>query len=439
MVISVVGTKACNAFTTAIPSFSTSAGARISAAASTTKSTISSSTIPVTTTSSNILVKVTDCTFASKRRYFDVPIHYASSKSNNENYDEHALLNNLKRTCIKQFLTQRSFQSFMFLLTDLRDPHTSDWIERFLDTPSLLDYHGTGAFNMTKFENWDTYFIEMIQMPMERIIVQARRSQTRGRRLFNSGSRNNPYLQQDHLVEIPIDINPSSLASRIMAVREQISREFCIDLDLIRIANDQILPSYEENMKIGRRSEDERLYERTAMISLTNNMAMQDFISSPIRKGSFDLLQLLSLHESIHRVLRWYKDAGSGKEVSFVWLRDYYFDNVAEYFDGCQRYGRADDFIEGLLQAVPTIRTTGVNVKNKLVDPLSIASDILDMRSQVLMEWMHIVEHTTQDHMGLRKNILTQQAKEWTQETVDSLQVVDAAAAKDDSGMGSFE
>jgi hypothetical protein len=192
-------------------------------------------------------------------------------------------------------------------------------------------------------------------------------------------------------------------------------------------------------MKIGRRSEDEHLYERTAMISLTNNMAMQDFISSPIRKGSFDLLQLLSLHESIHRVLRWYKDAGSGKEVSFVWLRDYYFDNVAEYFDGCQRYGRADDFIEGLLQAVPTIRTTGVNVKNKLVDPLSIASDILDMRSEVLVEWMHIVEHTAQDHMGLRKNILTQQAKEWTQETVDSLQVVDAAAAKDDSGMGSFE
>lgn len=92
---------------------------------------------------------------------------------------------------------------------------------------------------MTKFENWDSYFIEMIQMPMERIIVQARRSQTKGRRLFNSGSKNNPYLQQDHLVEVPIDINPSSLASRIMAVREQISREFCIDLDLIRIANDQ--------------------------------------------------------------------------------------------------------------------------------------------------------------------------------------------------------
>jgi hypothetical protein len=174
------------------------------------------------------------------------------------------------------------------------------------------------------------------------------------------------------------------------------------------------------------------------MISLTNNMAMQDFISSPIRKGSFDLLQLLSLHESIHRVLRWYKDAGSGKEVSFVWLRDYYFDNVAEYFDGCQRYGRADDFIEGLLQAVPTIRTTGVNVKNKLVDPMSIASDILDMRSQVLLEWIHIVEHTAQDHIGLRKNILTQQAKEWRQEAVDGLQV-DVTAASTDSGMGSFE
>jgi len=163
---------------------------------------------------------------------------YASSSSSGD-YDN-ALLNNLKRTCIKQFLTQRSLQSFMYLLNDLRDPHTSDWIERFLDAPNLLDFHGTGAFNMTRFENWDSHFLELMNMPDERLIIQARRSQTQGRRLFNSGSKNNPYLQeQEHYIEVPIDIHPSSFVPRVMSVREQIAREFVIDLDLIRIFNDQ--------------------------------------------------------------------------------------------------------------------------------------------------------------------------------------------------------
>lgn len=152
---------------------------------------------------------------------------------------EKAILNNLQRTCIKQFLSQRAFQSFMFLLADLRDVHTSDWLERFLDTPNLLQFHGTGAFNMTRFETWDSYFLELQKCPKDKIIVQARRSQAHGRRLFNSGSKNNPYLQKDFLTEIEIDIDPPSLVPRIIAVREQIGKELSIDVDLIRIHSDQ--------------------------------------------------------------------------------------------------------------------------------------------------------------------------------------------------------
>jgi len=93
---------------------------------------------------------------------------------------------------------------------------------------------------MTRFENWDSHFLELMNMPDERLIIQARRSQTQGRRLFNSGSKNNPYLQeQEHYIEVPIDIHPSSFVPRVMSVREQIAREFVIDLDLIRIFNDQ--------------------------------------------------------------------------------------------------------------------------------------------------------------------------------------------------------
>ena len=115
---------------------------------------------------------------------------YAFSSGPND-YAANSLLNNVKRTCIQQFLSQRSLQSFMFLLTEVRDPHTSDWIERFLDAPSLLEYHGTGAFNMTRFDHWDTYFLEMMKLPNEIIIIEARKRGSVG-----GGSKNNPFLKQ---------------------------------------------------------------------------------------------------------------------------------------------------------------------------------------------------------------------------------------------------
>jgi hypothetical protein len=41
------------------------------------------------------------------------------------------------------------------------------------------------------------------------------------------------------MIEVPIDIDPQSLVYRIMSVREQISKEFLNDLDVVRLANDQ--------------------------------------------------------------------------------------------------------------------------------------------------------------------------------------------------------
>ena len=111
----------------------------------------------------------------------------------NDGYEE-ALLKNEKRTCIQHFLSQRSFQSFMTLLTELKDPHTSDWIERYLNASSLIDYHGTGALNMTRFESWDSYYLEMAKQPKERVIVQTLRNSARS---FRGGSKNNPFLNQE--------------------------------------------------------------------------------------------------------------------------------------------------------------------------------------------------------------------------------------------------
>ncbi len=168
------------------------------------------------------------------------------------------------------------------------------------------------------------------------------------------------------------------------------------------------MTSYEEKLKFDKAPNP--LFDRTAMLIMNHHMALAKVAPSPLRKGNFDLLQLLSLHEAVHRQLREYKDQGDEKSVSFAWLRDFFVENVEEYFDGVVQYGSADDFIEEMLRTFPKVKTTE-DGKMELIDPKAIASDIIRTRSEVLFDWKVILEQTPQYHVGLRKKILSEQMK----------------------------
>jgi hypothetical protein len=112
------------------------------------------------------------------------------SWENNSDKHEEAKARNLARTCVRQFLTQRALQSFMFLLAECRDPHMCAWIEAVTQTKNMLQYHGTGAINATRFESWDVLLYEMMQLPEQEIIVSSKRNPG-----FRRGSKNNPYLK----------------------------------------------------------------------------------------------------------------------------------------------------------------------------------------------------------------------------------------------------
>ena len=124
---------------------------------------------------------------------------------------------------------------------------------------------------------------------------------------------------------------------------------------------------------------------------------------SPIRKGSYDLMLLLSLQESIHRVLREYRDSNDKRRVSFEWLRNFYNGRI-KLFDGSGMFGRSDDFLEELLRSSPS-----VDQSSGLVDPLRIASDIIAMRKEVIVDWSEIVSSLPDYHVGLRKGLLSRQ------------------------------
>jgi hypothetical protein len=100
------------------------------------------------------------------------------------------------RTCIRQFLTQRSVQTFLFLLSQCRDPHTVKWIEDFGGSRNLMSYHGTGAMT-DKFSHWDTFFNEIIQQPLDVVQVQIPNS-----RRPSGMSKNNPNREKEEQVRL---------------------------------------------------------------------------------------------------------------------------------------------------------------------------------------------------------------------------------------------
>jgi hypothetical protein len=160
------------------------------------------------------------------------------------------------------------------------------------------------------------------------------------------------------------------------------------------------------------------------MIILENTMSLAEFAPSPLRKSTYDLLLLLSLHESIHRVLRDYRNDGPDKAIFFEWLSEFYIDRVEDYFDGIQHYGRADDFIEEILLTAPTVRNT--NEGTALVDPKKITADIIGTRSEVLQDWMDIMKTVPEEHIRLNQIVLLHQTKGWAANIASEVTIAEA-------------
>lgn len=338
--------------------------------------------------------------------------------------------NNIMRTDVRNFLTQRSLQSFIQLCMECRDPHTVKWLEDFGGWENLENFHGTGGLNTTIFPTWSSVLTGLTDQPEDVVVVSVSKNTGSGGipGTATGKRKKNPYLEE-RVVEINIDIDPTSLANRILSVREQIATEWISDLETLKMSNDMLLKSYNERIEKERGSESEDAedkdgdekgevdnhpqiaFDRDAITLFRGSVAFADRESSPMRHGNFDLLALLLTQESIHRVLRDYLDAGSEREVSFRWFRDYYTKRASAYFDGDQEIGRADDFMEELLQTPPAIKNDdGVM---SLVDPLRVAEDIIAVRSEVAMEWKSMMELVKEDHIDVRRIILSKQMIKW--------------------------
>jgi hypothetical protein len=312
------------------------------------------------------------------------------------------------RTDVRNLLTQRSIQSFMRLLEECRDPHSAKWIqEDFLQTGNLLDYHGTGAGFVEEFGGEEFgALLEMTRQPVTKIVVSAKR---RGRG-HGGWSKNNPFLEE-RWKTYHVDVDPANLVTRILSVREQIASEWAKDIDILVSANNQILESFFNTIKKRREGKVDSFagstsFDKKAAYMINENLRASVDASTPFRRANFDLMYNLCTQAAIHRILRQKKADGEDKEVSFIFLREYYIERVEECFDGDLEYGRADEFIDDLLQTAPSVISTEDGTTG-LVDPVGAAESIIKMRNEVAHDWKALMKEVPESHILVRQALLS--------------------------------
>uniref|UniRef100_A0A7S4EIZ5 Uncharacterized protein n=1 Tax=Pseudo-nitzschia australis TaxID=44445 RepID=A0A7S4EIZ5_9STRA len=362
-------------------------------------------------------------------------------------------------------LTQRAIQSFMFLTTQVRDPETCYWVEEFTapnlirleknnekfsladtipnlsdlstgkpdwqptgntnnndDDPKedggllLLQYHGLAAMDTIRFPTWESYFEELLEQPTDSWIIASK---------------------QLHIPNYTWEIDPSSLCSRILSVREQISREFAKDLQAVANMGGQTFDWYWDQL---RQSRDQEQLDREAQQLGNINSGGDDLIDpkslrgsrqnllfleinvddptldhkpSPLRRGNFDLLVLLATEEAIQRVLNGWKskkatgDLRGSEFVSYEFLENFYRERQHFFQGPLPSYGKADDILEELLSSALSFKADSDEGSGSssasVINPTKIAELVLREREQVALEWKDIAIEAPQHHMKIQK------------------------------------
>lgn len=300
------------------------------------------------------------------------------------------------------------------------------------------------------------------------------------------GLQSNPHISSDDdEFYMDLEVDPKSLATRLLAVREQIALEFVEDLILIWKADKTLLTDL---LLLTDESGESRASDSSEeVLSLPSSNAVkmhQELLaysssgkaSSSFRKGNFDLLFNLSTQAAVHRLLKQLMsdecniDNNCGRadratirsynNACFQWLRDFYIDRVGHFFDGDVPFGQADEFLQEWLKQPPhtisgdgavhekpaTIDTTGIFSGDDLlnrVDPTRLAEEMVRIRSGIVMEWRKMCRLVPEeDHGWIKLLIIEKRAADAS--NGDSKGGISGSSGLDDdftdeNGLGGFQ
>ena len=158
-------------------------------------------------------------------------------------------------------------------------------------------------------------------------------------------------------------------------------------------------------------------------------------------RGNFDLLYSLCTQASAHRLLRELQTTSESNDITYQWFKRFYTERVSEYFDGDQSFGRADDFIDALLNTPPSLVEMPDSKTIGLTDPLQIAERIIAIRSEIAHEWKSLMREVKDDHLKLNGVLFRAMTERTIDESLNEAVEIQEEITMDElsNSTGSFE
>jgi hypothetical protein len=116
-------------------------------------------------------------------------------------------------------------KTFMYYSAEFRDEVTVEWLIKFDKEISDREKSNTRV-------NWEKYLRTLMRTPPEDIRIRKVQQRARG------GSGTNPYISSEYVFEFDVRIDPFSICKRLLAIREDLSKDWVSDLNMVGTYNE---------------------------------------------------------------------------------------------------------------------------------------------------------------------------------------------------------
>ncbi|CAM9670451.1 unnamed protein product [Ectocarpus sp. 4 AP-2014] len=312
----------------------------------------------------------------------------------------------LKARAAKNMLSESSVASVVYYWLEFRDDLTPQWMKQF--TYRNGDIRDIG---------WHQHLGLLLRAEPEEMVVRRLSQRPQG------GSGNNPYLKANRTqMEYNVLIEPQKIASKVMQVREQISREWIQDLGLISAENSEVERHREDSLCLDSESKkrDRKLVFDHDPLNNT---------SSPYRGKNYKLL----LDMITKAAVRAYRSElrVSGDRYTLNWLEKFMHRNDME--DGPNLKG--NDLVEAIIDGPIVVIKDPRTEKNRVIDPGHIGGQLMTFRQSEAQLVTEAMESIPSDHVELKRQFLEERMRDQLDNVVLTQRrkrIVEASAPKDD-------
>eukprot|EP00903_Cladosiphon_okamuranus_P019561 g17991.t1 len=279
---------------------------------------------------------------------------------------------------IQNLITHNALLTANAYWLELRGDMYAEWLNRYINEQGGVEDVG-----------WHDFLAGMLRAPPEDIIVKKLIKSPRG------GSGNNPYLADRKPVQYTETVEPTSIARRLMEIREQVAEQLSADLQQIAAENARLQEDYEYEADYG--PDQAKSLRLSSMEPMTEVDPSSGTANPPRRRSTYkDALELVTA-ASMLRVKAQLRIRGD--TVTLDWL---------DRFSNRELEQRGNALVQSLFAGPMVLIKDPLQSRPKVVEPLKVAQEILQGREDVAEELIAVLQKVPNDHLAMTVSLLNE-------------------------------